>query len=130
MTKYYNEVKKSAVTTMGCIIGDFYAILEEDYWHRVQCIDIDSDTGIATVFFIDEGYEEQYKPDALCPLDKKFCTLPAQVSRVSDQNLFGSIIFYVNHILITYASLYYIGDQSSSSRIGGLLRLSSSRWRD
>ncbi|KAH0955716.1 hypothetical protein HN011_002636 [Eciton burchellii] len=87
MTKYYNKIKKSAMPTMGCIIGDFYAILEEDYWHRVQCIDVDSDTGIATVFFIDEGYEEQYKPDALYSLDKKFCTLPAQAIKVALQGL-------------------------------------------
>ncbi|EZA47760.1 tudor domain-containing protein 7A [Ooceraea biroi] len=82
MTRHYNEIKKPATTTT-CVIGDFYAILEDDYWHRVQCIDIDSDTEVATVFFIDEGYEGQYKPDVLHPLDKRFCTLSAQAIRVA-----------------------------------------------
>lgn len=78
MTKHYDKKKPSMLST-ECVIGDFYAIFEENYWRRVQCIDFDFETGLATVFFIDEGYDEQYKPDMLHPLDKKFCSLPAQV---------------------------------------------------
>lgn len=85
MAKHYNDMEKPTMT--GCVIGDFYAILEDDYWHRVRCIDIDSDTGSATIFFIDEGYEEQCKPDLLYSLDKRFCTLPAQVSRLRNSTL-------------------------------------------
>lgn len=78
MTKYYNGIKEP-VPLSTCIIGDFYAIREDDDWHRVQCIDFVSDTGLATVYFIDEGCEAQCKCDVLQPLEKKFCILPAQV---------------------------------------------------
>lgn len=88
MTEYYNNIKvldeyfdkiKQNVPTSTCVPGDFYAILEDDYWHRVQCIDYESDTQLATVHFIDEGYEGQYKCDMLQPLEKKFCVLSSQV---------------------------------------------------
>lgn len=77
MMKYYSEKKEASA---GCIIGHFYTVQEDDYWHRVQCIESDSETGLVTVFFIDEGYEEQYKSNLLHPLEKKFCILPAQVT--------------------------------------------------
>lgn len=79
MTNHYDKKKSVSIPSVECIVGDFYAVLEDNYWHRVQCIDFDFETGLATVFFIDEGYDEQYKPDALHFLDKKFCKLPAQV---------------------------------------------------
>lgn len=81
MTKHYNQINKP-ISPVACVRGDFYAVLEENYWHRVQCTDFNDETGIATVFFIDEGYEEQYKPDVLHPLDKKFCVLPCQVTHL------------------------------------------------
>lgn len=62
-----------------CVVGDFYALLEDDSWHRVQCIDFDSETEMAEVRFIDVGYEEFYKFNLLYPLDKEFCVLPIQV---------------------------------------------------
>jgi len=83
MTRHYDQINKP--TSSGtCVLGDFYAVLEENYWHRVQCIDFNNETEIATVFFIDEGYEEQYKADVLHPLDKKFCILPCQVTYLFD----------------------------------------------
>lgn len=79
MTKHYDKKKPTSILSTEYVIGDFYVVFEENYWRRVQCIDFDFETGLATVFFIDEGYDEQYKPDLLHPLDKKFCNLPAQV---------------------------------------------------
>ncbi|XP_011268042.1 tudor domain-containing protein 7 [Camponotus floridanus] len=87
MTKHYDKKKPTSMLSTECVIGDFYAIFEENYWRRVQCIDFDFETGLATVFFIDEGYDEQYKPDMLHPLDKKFCSLPAQAIRVALEGL-------------------------------------------
>ncbi|XP_032664575.1 tudor domain-containing protein 7-like [Odontomachus brunneus] len=86
MTEHYNKIKQPA-STSTCVRGDFYAILEDDYWHRVQCIDYEPDTRLATVHFIDDGYEDQYKCDVLQPLEKKFCLLPAQAVRVALQGL-------------------------------------------
>lgn len=83
MERHYAQ---KPISPMACVPGDFYAV-SEDYWHRVQCIDFDNETGIATVFFIDEGYEEQYKSDVLHPLDKKFCILPCQVIHLFDLSL-------------------------------------------
>ncbi|XP_014473418.1 PREDICTED: tudor domain-containing protein 7 isoform X2 [Dinoponera quadriceps] len=86
MAEYYRQMKES-VPTSTCAIGDFYAIFEDEDWHRVQCIDFEPNDGLATVHFIDEGYEDQYKCDVLLPLDKKFCVLPAQAVRVALQGL-------------------------------------------
>ncbi|KMQ98076.1 tudor domain-containing protein 7 [Lasius niger] len=87
MTKHYDKKKSVSIPSAECIVGDFYAVLEDNYWHRVQCIDFDFETGLATVFFIDEGYDEQYKSDVLHPLDKKFCMLSVQATRVALQGL-------------------------------------------
>ncbi|XP_025155538.1 tudor domain-containing protein 7 isoform X2 [Harpegnathos saltator] len=86
MTEYYNQIKEP-VTTSTYIPGDFYAIFEDDYWHRVQCIDFEPESKLATVHFIDEGCVDQYKCDMLQPLEKKFCTLSAQAIRVALQGL-------------------------------------------
>lgn len=87
MTKHYDKKKPVSIPSVECIVGDFYAVLEDNNWHRVQCIDFDFETELATVFFIDEGYDEQYKLDALHPLDKKFCNLSAQATRVALERL-------------------------------------------
>lgn len=87
MTSHYDQMTKPVSPTTCVQFGDFYAVLEENYWHRVQCIDFNNETGIATVFFVDEGYEEQYKADVLYPLDKRFCILPCQAIRVGLQGL-------------------------------------------
>ncbi|XP_011061556.1 PREDICTED: tudor domain-containing protein 7-like isoform X1 [Acromyrmex echinatior] len=86
MTSYYDKLNKPT-SSVACVPGDFYAVLEENYWHRVECTDYDNETGIATVFFIDQGYVEQYKSDVLHPLDKKFNTLPFQAIRIGLQGL-------------------------------------------
>ena len=83
MTSYYDKINKP-ISSVTCVPGDFYAVLEENYWHRVECTDYDNETGIATVFFIDQGYAEQYKSDVLHPLDKRFNTLPFQVTQLFD----------------------------------------------
>lgn len=92
MTKHYDKKKSVSIPSTECIVGDFYAVLEDNYWHRVQCIDFDFETGLATVFFIDEGYDEQYKSDVLHPLDKKFCMLSVQVIFV----LFSFVLFLIS----------------------------------
>lgn len=83
MTRHYNQINKH-ISPVTCVIGDFYAVFKDDYWNRVQCTDFNNETGIATVFFIDAGFEEHYKPDVLHPLDKKFCVLPCQVIHLFD----------------------------------------------
>lgn len=80
MMRHYDQISER-ISPAACV-HDFYAVLEENYWHRVQCIDFNDETGIATVFFIDEGIVEQYKLDVLHPLDRKFCILPCQVTRL------------------------------------------------
>lgn len=86
MTRHYDQLNEP-ISPVACVVDDFYAVFEENYWHRVQCTDFNDETGIATVFFVDEGYEEHYKPDVLHPLDKKFCVLPCQAIRVALQGL-------------------------------------------
>ncbi|XP_018370811.1 PREDICTED: tudor domain-containing protein 7 [Trachymyrmex cornetzi] len=86
MTSYYDKINKP-ISSVACVPGDFYAVLEESYWHRVECTDYDNETGIATVFFIDQGYVEQYKSGLLHPLDKRFNILPFQAIRVGLQGL-------------------------------------------
>lgn len=100
MTKHYNQINKS-VSPVACVLNNFYAVLEENYWHRVQCIDFNNETGIATVFFIDEGYEEQYKSDDLHSLDKKFCILPRQVTHLVEPYI-SLIVFDI--YLVTFLS--------------------------
>lgn len=103
MTKHYNEINKF-VSPVACVLNNFYTVFEENYWHRVQCIDFNDETGIATVFFIDEGYEEQYKSDVLYPLDKKFCVLPSQVLICLIQSYIGLIVFHISHYVRTFLS--------------------------
>lgn len=104
MTKHYDKKKPTSMLSAECVdVGDFYAIFEENNWRRVQCIDFDFETGLATVFFIDEGYDEQYKPDFLHPLDKKFCSLPAQVSF----NLSFLILVVFLHIVSAHVFILY-----------------------
>lgn len=81
MKRYYSRMKEPASGDVA--VGDFYAVLEDDSWRRVQCVDFDSETETAVVRFIDEGYEEVCKADSLYPLDKEFCALPIQVISLS-----------------------------------------------
>lgn len=74
MVEYYDQIKEPV---SECIIGYFYVVFEDNRWHRVQCIDIDTENVV--VLFIDIGFEEEYKCDVLYPLEKKFCKLPPQV---------------------------------------------------
>lgn len=60
-------------------IGGYYAIFEDDCWHRIRCEEFDSVTGMVTVLFIDHGDEDQRPLSDLRILDKKFCSLSAQV---------------------------------------------------
>ncbi|XP_071572100.1 tudor domain-containing protein 7 [Temnothorax nylanderi] len=87
MTRHYNQEVNEPISPVACVVDVFYAVFEDNYWHRVECTDFNDETGIATVFFIDEGYEEHYKPEVLHPLDKKFCVLPRQAIRVGLQGL-------------------------------------------
>lgn len=108
MTKHYDQKEPVAIPSAECIVGDFYAILEENYWRRVQCTDFDFETGFATVSFIDEGYDEQYKPDVLHPLDKKFCRLSAQATRVALEGLeefrdYSQLVTEIeNHLMVEH----------------------------
>ncbi|KAL0103402.1 hypothetical protein PUN28_017578 [Cardiocondyla obscurior] len=86
MTSHYYQINKSAPLE-ACVVDDFYAVFENDYWHRVQCTEFNNETKIATVFFIDEGYEGDYQSNVLYPLDKKFCSLPCQAVRLALQGL-------------------------------------------
>ncbi|XP_072742893.1 tudor domain-containing protein 7 [Anoplolepis gracilipes] len=116
MTRYYDKKKSISIPSTECVVGDFYAVLEENYWRRVQCIDFDFETGLATVFFIDEGYDEQYKPDVLHPLDKKFCKLSAQATRVA---LEGLEAFQDYTQLVTELENHFLVDQMFSVKVHG-----------
>ncbi|XP_015587926.1 tudor domain-containing protein 7 [Cephus cinctus] len=63
-------------------VDNYYAIFEDESWHRVQCLEYDDQTGEATVLFIDLGDEDTFHYTKLFPLDKRFCTLPAQALRL------------------------------------------------
>lgn len=117
MIEYYDQLKEPIAKT-ACIVGDFYAIFEDNNWHRVQCIDFDLDTGNAMVHFIDEGYEDEYNCELLHPLDKRFCDLQAQVR--------SSICYLstrLNSLTVVRVSFYFIGNQGGSSRFRRFLRL-------
>ncbi|XP_039303935.1 tudor domain-containing protein 7 isoform X2 [Solenopsis invicta] len=81
MMRHYDQMSER-ISPAICVRNDFYVVLKENYWRRVQCIDFNDETRMATVFFIDEGLVEQYKPDVLHPMDKKFFVLPRQAIRV------------------------------------------------
>ncbi|XP_011173312.2 tudor domain-containing protein 7A [Solenopsis invicta] len=81
MMRHYDQISER-ISPALCVRNNFYAVLKKSYWHRVKCIDFNDETRMATVFFVDEGLVEQYKPDVLYPLDKKFCVLPCQAIRV------------------------------------------------
>ncbi|KYM99296.1 PREDICTED: tudor domain-containing protein 7 isoform X2 [Cyphomyrmex costatus] len=116
MTSYYDKISKST-SSAACVPGDFYAVLEENYWHRVQCTDYNNETGIATVFFIDEGYVEQYKSDVLHPLDKRFNSLSFQAMRVG---LHGLKEFRDCVQLVTEIENYLLIDQLFYVKIHGM----------
>lgn len=110
MAEYYNQTKESGSTAVkSAVIGDFYVVLEDNNWHRVQCIDFESNIGIATVHFIDEGYEDQYKHDMLHPLEKRFCALPAQVRSIR--------VRLCQACLATYTFLFYYRQSERLSRV-------------
>ncbi|KAK2584964.1 hypothetical protein KPH14_002552 [Odynerus spinipes] len=79
MLEYYNRNQPSVKTVET---GNYYAIFEDECWHRVRCEELDSNTGVATVLFIDHGDEGQRSCSDLRVLDKKFCSLPAQAMRM------------------------------------------------
>lgn len=58
-------------------IGQFYAVVSEDSWHRVCVQDIVADS-VATVWFVDLGDVEDFSFNELYKLDKKFRYLPRQ----------------------------------------------------
>ncbi|XP_011630819.1 tudor domain-containing protein 7 [Pogonomyrmex barbatus] len=115
MTRHYNQINKS--TSVTCVIGDFYAVLDEYHWRRVKCIDFDTETGIATVFFIDEGYDGEYKSDVLHPLDKKFCNLKSQALRVGLQGLKD---FRDCSQIVTEIENYLLPDQLFNVKVHGV----------
>lgn len=79
MMEYYGR-SQSPVKSVE--IGNYYAILEDDSWHRVRCEEFDNTAGSVTVLFIDHGDEVKRSLSDLRILDKKFCSLPAQAIRV------------------------------------------------
>lgn len=102
MLEYYNFNQASAKTVE---IGKYYAIFEDDYWHRVRCEEFDSSTGLATVLFIDHGDEVQRPFSDLRILDKKFCSLPAQAMRMclaglEDFSDCESILTHIENLLL------------------------------
>ncbi|KAF7386779.1 hypothetical protein HZH66_011231 [Vespula vulgaris] len=79
MMEYYS---RSQTSIKSVEIGGYYAIFEDDCWHRVRCEEFDSNTGLVTVLFIDHGDEDQRPLSDLYILDKKFCSLSAQAMRM------------------------------------------------
>ncbi|KAI4484094.1 hypothetical protein M0804_007550 [Polistes exclamans] len=79
MMEYYGRSQSSVKSVE---IGGYYAIFEDDSWHRVRCEEFDNTTGVVTVLFIDHGDEVKRSLRDLRILDKKFCSLPAQAIRV------------------------------------------------
>ncbi|XP_015187922.1 PREDICTED: tudor domain-containing protein 7B-like [Polistes dominula] len=80
MMEYYGR-SQSPVKSVE--IGGYYAIFEDDSWHRVRCEEVDSITaGLVTVSFIDHGDVVKRSLSDLYILDKMFCSLPAQAMRV------------------------------------------------
>ncbi|XP_043254220.1 tudor domain-containing protein 7-like [Colletes gigas] len=79
MAQHYNGIHKSVKPIE---IGSYYAVSEDDSWHRVRCLEYDSVTGLATVLFIDHGDEDSIHYSKLHVLDRKFCVLPAQALRL------------------------------------------------
>ncbi|XP_014606182.1 PREDICTED: tudor domain-containing protein 7-like isoform X5 [Polistes canadensis] len=79
MMEYYGRSQSSVKLVE---IGGYYAIFEDDSWHRVRCEEFDNTTGVVTVLFIDHGDEVKRSLRDLRILDKKFCSLPAQAIRV------------------------------------------------
>lgn len=76
MAQYYSKTQHPVKQVE---IGSYYAVFEDDSWHRVRCIGYDVATGMATVSFIDHGDEDSFHCNRLQILDKQFCMLPAQV---------------------------------------------------
>ncbi|XP_039306153.1 tudor domain-containing protein 7 isoform X3 [Solenopsis invicta] len=115
MMRHYDQMSERTSPAV-CVPNDFYVVLEENYWHRVQCIDFDDETRMATVFFIDEGLVERYKPDVLHPLDRKFCVLPCQAIRVG---LYGLKDFRDCDQIVPEIENYLLIDQVFNVRVHG-----------
>ncbi|KAG7205807.1 hypothetical protein KM043_007752 [Ampulex compressa] len=81
MTQYYGT--DQALRPLTAIVGNLYAVLEDDCWHRVRCTGYDTSTGVANVLFIDHGDEDCYPQNKLWTLDKRFTALPPQAVRLS-----------------------------------------------
>nr|XP_033339584.1 tudor domain-containing protein 7-like [Megalopta genalis]XP_033339585.1 tudor domain-containing protein 7-like [Megalopta genalis] len=110
MTQYYKKLVPSGKTT-SIEVGNYYVVFDDDYWYRVRCIEYNTLTGIATVFFIDLGGEDNFHGSKLQALDKTFCVLPAQALRLS---LYGfeefsecdSILGHIEKCLIDDRALF------------------------
>lgn len=79
MEAHYRSVASSS--SSGLVeAGKYYAVQEQDSWHRVHCLEFNKATGIAIVFFIDHGDEGTFHCRQLYPLERRFCYLSAQVT--------------------------------------------------
>ncbi|XP_012284701.1 tudor domain-containing protein 7A [Orussus abietinus] len=81
MEQYYAPLERSTVTS-AVDVGSYYAVFQDDSWHRVECVEFDAASGKAAVFFIDHGDDDVFHCSKLYPLEKQFCLLPAQAFKV------------------------------------------------
>ncbi|XP_078039259.1 tudor domain-containing protein 7A-like [Augochlora pura] len=110
MTQYYKKLVSSG-KSLSIEVGNYYVVFDDDYWHRVRCIEYNALTEMATVFFIDLGGEDTFHANRLQALDKTFCVLPAQALRLSlygfeDFSECDSILGQIEKCLIGYPSLF------------------------
>ncbi|OAD62297.1 Tudor domain-containing protein 7 [Eufriesea mexicana] len=111
MSQYYSKIQQP-VKSQAIETGNYYAVFEDESWHRVRCVDYNVTNGMVTVSFIDHGDEDTFHHNRLQILDKKFCVLPAQIekllldralyvevrNRKKDQNeLSATVMFYDTH---------------------------------
>lgn len=77
------------MNTTGCSIveevteGEFYAVLYNKLWHRVQiCGSTEEDDGTVTCFMVDTGEQLNISKDQICSLDPVFMKTKTQVNYI------------------------------------------------
>lgn len=61
------------------IEGEFYAVLYNSFWHRVQICSPSEDDGTVTCFMVDTGEQLNISKDQICYLEPAFMKTKTQV---------------------------------------------------
>lgn len=81
MQAKFNDTMNTAGFSIAeqVIEGEFYAVLYNSFWHRVQICSPSEDDGTVTCFMVDTGEQLNISKDQICYLEPAFMKTKTQV---------------------------------------------------